>query len=856
MEEKLIFLSTKFNMPLSRANYVRREQLLEKLKEANNKKITVIKGSAGSGKSTLVSSYIQESELEKVVWITLDEDNNDSYSFWAYLLEGIKAYIEDEDIFSYFKALINQKDIYNILNLFINKLCNIDNLTIVLDDFQYIENKALVRTINYFLKHFPENIHIIIITRAEPKIYLSELLMQEKILRIENQELKLSRKEEELFLKNTVKNKLALDVKEKILSISEGWLGGLQLITIAINSKNEKVMDGIKPLNKYMLEYLSREILSALNEKEQQFLINTSVLAYFNVDIAEKLLGENCFEIIEKLLQNNMFIINIGEGKYRYHSIFKEFLKLQFYKKNREEKESICLKAYEVYKKIGDLEESLNQLMYVEKYENALELIEDMGQNSRGWMFLKRIPIQYFRNNKEMMLQRIFYYFCTMELDLCKSDIIKLKAMVQDNLVSRVLNCFMAMISSSDRNILKVEPLTYEEIKSVNLSSVTKAIIMLTSIMFFRLNDNYKEALKCSNSVIEIGEGVNNVYIKYFALTFKGQLLEDIGRLNEAYSIYKEVFELHEKFPGLKSLEMNTNVGVAGIYIKKNQLKQAEKYLNMAYEQITEQNEEITWGLDYNLMELKILQGRDAEAKNIINKLFDLKVYTKNGVYKFIILKYPMYLNMVDKEKLEYAIKFYDTNNTISSRLEDKIIYCRAKHMLSKDQEALELLQEVLKRAREEKLTMELIYASILSAVILLGNFNKNKREILNHLREAIYYAYENNILSPFLFEGKKILKPLLQLLSERYKDITEEEKIFIKQLTSNGITYEQKVLSRREEEVIKELCTGASNKEIGERLCISVATVKTHIINIYSKLEVSSRVEAIEKARVIGIVK
>ncbi|MCP1311945.1 LuxR C-terminal-related transcriptional regulator [Paenibacillus tyrfis] len=60
--------------------------------------------------------------------------------------------------------------------------------------------------------------------------------------------------------------------------------------------------------------------------------------------------------------------------------------------------------------------------------------------------------------------------------------------------------------------------------------------------------------------------------------------------------------------------------------------------------------------------------------------------------------------------------------------------------------------------------------------------------------------------------------------------------------------------LTDREREVLEVLATGASNKEIGERLCISLATVKTHIINIYSKLGVSGRIEAVEKARHLGL--
>ncbi|MHB9942179.1 helix-turn-helix transcriptional regulator [Clostridium sporogenes] len=63
-------------------------------------------------------------------------------------------------------------------------------------------------------------------------------------------------------------------------------------------------------------------------------------------------------------------------------------------------------------------------------------------------------------------------------------------------------------------------------------------------------------------------------------------------------------------------------------------------------------------------------------------------------------------------------------------------------------------------------------------------------------------------------------------------------------------------LLTEREKEVMEILFEGASNKQIGEKLNISLATVKTHMINIYSKLQVSNRVQAVEKYKKIKAIK
>lgn len=94
-------------------------------------------------------------------------------------------------------------------------------------------------------------------------------------------------------------------------------------------------------------------------------------------------------------------------------------------------------------------------------------------------------------------------------------------------------------------------------------------------------------------------------------------------------------------------------------------------------------------------------------------------------------------------------------------------------------------------------------------------------------------------------------------LVSEKGKDLSVKEKEFIsKSLKINGENKNQELLTNREVEVMLELSKGLSNKEIAEKLCISLATVKTHIINIYSKLHVSSRVAVVEKARKMNVIK
>lgn len=149
-------------------------------------------------------------------------------------------------------------------------------------------------------------------------------------------------------------------------------------------------------------------------------------------------------------------------------------------------------------------------------------------------------------------------------------------------------------------------------------------------------------------------------------------------------------------------------------------------------------------------------------------------------------------------------------------------------------------------------MTKAMLYLTglILKIIMLYDNFDENKREVFNLLREAFHYSIEEEYIKPFIQEKNLLFKIIKELKYDKKIELTLREKDFIKALDKFTEVCGEKdeILSEREKEVIEVLAEGLANKEIGERLNISLATVKTHIINIYSKLGVSNRVQAVEE--------
>lgn len=124
MDNKVNLIRTKLISPMPRKNYVKREKIIKELENITDYKVTIIKGAAGSGKSTLLSSFIKDKNLSDVNWISLDKENNQWKSFWYYLIEILKKYLEDngKELTNTFNTFIRKDGMFSVIPYIVNEL--------------------------------------------------------------------------------------------------------------------------------------------------------------------------------------------------------------------------------------------------------------------------------------------------------------------------------------------------------------------------------------------------------------------------------------------------------------------------------------------------------------------------------------------------------------------------------------------------------------------------------------------------------------------------------------------------------------------------------------------------------------
>lgn len=847
-------MSVKFKMPEPRKNYIIRKKIFEKLESLREYKVTIVKAGAGSGKTTLLSSFAKQRKIDNLKWINLDQNMNQAFIFWKYVMEEMGADTMENtgDFLKFFDGNIQKDNLWQILTVFINQLSMDNYITLVLDDFHFIKDKFLIKTIDYFINNLPDNIHLILLSREIPEIYLGTLTMENKLLLIDEEDIRLSEEESREFLLHTLKLDCNEKLLEEIIVNSDGWIGGLQLTSVALNSFGNDMVSGNTLSNRMIDDYISREIFEYLSEEEQEFLIKTSILPYFNAEMCKQYLpGIHFKEIMESIIHKNLFVVNMDTASqvFRFHAIFTDFLN-NLFKKRVENKYEIRNQAADIYFQNGDYEESLNQLFACENYEKIMTQLLNMPQTSVTFSYMIKVPLEQIEKNTDFAYQYFFCYYASVDLEACEKIYnFIIKNMKEDTTIEAFKRSDLFFNINWDLKKIHVIPL--EQIELMPLNPVTKAYLLIKEAYFLFISRQNEMALEYLEKADEVYKRTGNLYIALYVLAEKTQILEEIGELNEALNLYRVMEEKIKKVPAIAP---SYYIGIAGVYIRQLKLQKAKEVLDCAKQLVNKNNFNIYSAYQYTLAEYCYIIGDCQKTEEILTEFAGMTRFD-NIVYSARLLRYPVFRGQ-QKEMAERFVKNYKKSEDILRVMDTEILYAGIMYEAGQIGEAIETAEKVVIKARKAQNKLKIVEGDLLKIRFLYGQ-RKPTREVINLFLEAVSYASENIIAVPFWFE-KAVVKEITEKYNTEIKNkLSKEDQIFLNSVlhmdNNYGIRELENMkydLSVREMEVLKEMEKGHTNKQIADSLCISVATVKSHIINIYGKLGVNNRVAAINKLK------
>jgi LuxR family maltose regulon positive regulatory protein len=337
-------LLTKFFIPPARPKLVSRPRLIERFNHNLHRKLTLVSAPAGFGKTTLVIDWLQSrkevtSSPIRVGWLSLDDGDNDVVRFLTYLVTALNRIknLETKIGISALQLLQSPQPVppETILINIINEIAFMaDKIVLILDDLHLIDSRQVHESLNFLIENQPPQLHLVITTREDPPIQISRLRARGQLHEVRGIDLRFSVEETAVFLHQITGLKLPDDDIATITTRTEGWITGLQMAAISLQSSEDAAgfIQSFAGSHRFVLDYLLEEVLEQHSEEIQTFLLQTSILQRLTGSLCDAVTGQtNSREILEFLDRSNQFIVLLDDERqwYRYHHLFSDLLKQQ-----------------------------------------------------------------------------------------------------------------------------------------------------------------------------------------------------------------------------------------------------------------------------------------------------------------------------------------------------------------------------------------------------------------------------------------------------------------------------------------------------------------------------------------------
>ena len=330
-------LATKFYVPVVPGTLIARPRLTALLDKSVKRPFTLVSAAAGFGKTTLLSSWVRSLGASPVVaWISLDEEDNDPWLFWTYVLTALNMR-RPEHFTPLLESLQSPQapSLKYLLIALINLLVeSTDHFVLVLDDYQMIAEPQVHTSLAYLVEHLPPQLHIILATRADPPLPLLLLQAREPALEVRTDQIRCTPEETKAFLQEVMGLSLPDETVQEVTTRMEGWLVGLQLLGLSLPDRvnPEKLLKEISGDQRYILDYLTEEVLRRQPQEVQTFLLSTCILERLTASLCDAVMQQHSSQqMLRQLEQANLFVVSLDSKRqwYRYHALFTEALYYQ-----------------------------------------------------------------------------------------------------------------------------------------------------------------------------------------------------------------------------------------------------------------------------------------------------------------------------------------------------------------------------------------------------------------------------------------------------------------------------------------------------------------------------------------------
>ncbi|HGP1322456.1 helix-turn-helix transcriptional regulator [Pseudomonas aeruginosa] len=883
-------ITTKFAPPRISSHAVPREQLLDRLGKAHNARLVLVTGGAGYGKTTLLAQWRQIliREGANVAWLSLAPEDEILSLFGADLLATLQqAGLPLEDNLFELLEAGTKEGARAFASVLINTIARGSaRLYLFLDNFQHARDPRITAMMQLLIDRAPANLHLVLASLDMPGLLLGRLRGMGEVCEIACSELGFSFRESEAFLKACLGDDVKLDVAHSIHDIAAGWPIGLQLMANALKGNPRKKT--LPPLPQYqagLADYLAEEVLAPLPEVLIDFLQKIAILRRFNAAVAAHVADSlDAPELIAALQTQNLFVLPAGnEGGhpwYRLHPLFAEFLG-QRLAASSTDVGLLHRKAAQWFEGAGLIAEAARHAILCEDLDVLIELLErshgsyhSVSNLNQYTQWLDSVPLERLAQHPAILLMGAWSCLLLVQTDKAETWLNALEttettttwtphislvratiALQRDDLA----RCFALLETLEGRQF--THPL-YEQVRSA---------MYLICLAYMGMHDRARQYFNapCTRS---LHASTDEIALIFQATGAHAAFVE--GDILEAERLASDVLHRAERFHGKGSVSAcNCAVVLAEALYEGDRIDDAREAIThrlgmlhfstptymirtaVCYVRLQYHQEGAPRALDYLTRKISGFRALGC-PRGIANMLVEqVRILLGNGDWR----QGEGPQNALDGLAQEHQ----NQQTPVDAEIVALASLSRARLTLARQEpeQALKLVGDAQQIADRYQRGQWQAQAGVLRALALdaLGQ----ESDAMQLLRGLLDQAYRKGLIRTLLDEGKP-LRELLLRLDCRDDAVLESFRLRLTDAALQAIpgpsgkpqgaqslsAGESNLLTKREQQIIELLEQSMSNKRIAQTLNLSLETVKWNLKNIYAKLGVAGRYEAIIVAR------
>jgi LuxR family maltose regulon positive regulatory protein len=880
-------LTTKLYLPPPLPQVLARPRLLERLEDGRKVTLTLLSGPPGYGKTTLLSVWATDHPGE-VAWLSLEEGDNDVVRFLHYLMAAIQTIAQEigqGTTVSLERG--RQPPPETFLAPVLNQLAASDNdLSLVLDDYHVIEVEPVHSAVTYLLDRAPPNLHLILATRADPPLPLSRLRGRGQLVELRAADLAFKAQEAAEFLQNVVDLELPAQDIATLMSRTEGWPAGLRMAAISLKDHDDPAgfvrMFGAD--DRHVVDYMVDEVLTRQPEDVRRFLLDTSILERLTGPLCEAVLGEGEIQgqtMIKNLEAANLFLLPLDDKRiwYRYHRLFADLLRERLRGMDSERPALLHRRASAWYIQQGELSgssviisDAVHHALLGGDLASAAELIEAEAESTlmRGELetflrWVERLPESVLSDRPRLrVLQSLVGLICSRPLEEVNYHLDRAIQVDPQGVYAGEVATVRAMQATLRGDGKATAQLSEEALSSLPEESQFLRTLLIDNLgIAYLMMGNFPAAIEALEQAARMGERTGNILAAAGAWGNIAGLHFSAGHLHQAVEIFERVLDQTTDSTGQRlPAAGKALLGLGQVYREWSDFETAKRLTHEAitcFEQLGDMGTIIGY---LTLATIHLESGDIHVARQYLEEAEHLAIASDSTELDDRLV-HALWAHMALAEGDTGAAQHWIEN--VRSRTIDESFYhlheleqtTLARMLLGTGQpeDALELLVRIQHGA--ETMGMSKRLAEILVLQSLAFEAVGDQDQALAALESALHIGEPEGFVRTFVVEGE----PMGRLLHEAARrGITSE---YVGRLLAAFPHAEPEPvlpgdmvepLSERELEVLVLLAEGNTNAEIAQELHLALSTVKWHASNIYGKLGVKNRSQAVARARSLGL--